>query len=346
MGVVGDILRRLRGLCAPGSSGSGAGIVGFLNVRRPQRARRLFTDLFTPVLAEDDPVLLRCARPVPGLIQRVDLAGLWVALECSSFTELTAGVQSALDEQAADTLLDEVLKSPEALEGQRRMRDAALRTLDELLQDGRDLSGFLDLLNRERLAEARRQVSGLEALAPLGRPFLRFVCDYLRVSERCAGQLAASNGDAEANTFAALIALNVGRQYGAVALMLRDHGRPKPVVDALIAHFSACCASLGERLYGNAAISDDGLGRLTLILPALIVAGVLEDPESGAVFRSDWRRLAGAVEAGLAAAPARGDAGEVLRLAGAWHQLARTYDQEVEGIEQKLAELKSLVEGR
>ncbi len=374
MGVFADLLRRLRWAAVPGARGSGWGIVDYLNIRRPQRARRLFTALFDPVLAADDPVLLRWSPPLPGLVRRVDLAGLWAALECFAFTRLTAGVQSALDEQAVGALLDDVLKSPEALDGQRRMRIAAHRFLGGALLDGGELAAFLDLLNRERLIEARRQVPGLTGLAPLERPFLEFVHGYLPLAERCARPLAVCAAEATAERLAQaademrrglgeaagpealahlvpLTALHVGRQYGAVALMARDHGRPRPVIEALLGHFSACCAALGERAVSNAAIPDtitpDAIiPRLTLILPALIVAGVLDDPESGPLFQAEWRRLAGLFEDCLAAAPGRSDGPDLLRLIGGWHLLARTYDQEVAGFGERLEELGKMLEAR
>ncbi len=377
MGVFGDLLSRFRRPVASGPSGGGAGIVDYLNLRRPQRARRLFTALFAPVLAADDPVLLLCPRPVPGLVRRADLAGLWAALEASAFTGLTAGVQGALDAWATDTLLDEVLRSPEALAGQRRMRDAALRVLGGLLGGDGDLTAFLERLNRERLAEARRQVPGVRTLVPLGRPFLVFVLEYLAVVEHCSALLAACVADAETTAgrlaqavgdmrgvlersgaavggagcselvyLVPLTALHAGRQYGAVALMLRDQGWSGPVAEALLGHFSACCACLGERVASNAGGSEDVLGRLTLVVPALLAAGALDDAGGAAVFRADWRRLAGVFGESLATASGRADAPELLRLIGGWHQLARTYDQEVAGIEGGLAQLSELVEAR
>ncbi|MEI7609358.1 MAG: hypothetical protein WCJ64_18410 [Rhodospirillaceae bacterium] len=371
MGLFADLLRRFGRLADPGPPGKRAGIVDYLNIRRPQRARRLFTALFDPLLAADDPVLLRAPQPLPGLVCRADLAGLWAALEVFALTELTAAVQSALDRRAADTLLDDVLKSPEALAGQRRMRDAAVQVLDAQLSGDHDLSAFLDLLNRERLAEVGRLVPGLAGPAPLGRPFLVFVRDYLAVAERCAGPLAACaagvEGDADRLVHAAetlqreltpglqrpgagpelahlvpLAALHAGRQYGAVALMLRDHGRAPPVAAALLGHFSACCALLGERVTAGGGDSDGALARLTLILPALIVAGLLDDRESGPEIRTEMRRLAGMLTVGLDAAPV--PAPELLRLACGWFQLARTYDQEAGALGERLDALKEKVE--
>ncbi|MEI6559112.1 MAG: hypothetical protein WCO00_11970 [Rhodospirillaceae bacterium] len=365
MGFVDDLLRRFRRLTTPGAGRGRPAIVDYLNVRRPQRARRLFTDVFAPVLAADDPVLLRCPRPVPGLVLRVDLAGLWAALEVFALTDLSAGVQSALDERAADTLLDDVLRTPEALDGQRRMRDATVQALDGLLsRGGRGLGGFLDLLNRERLTEARRQAPALEAMAPLGPPFLAFVRDYLRLADRCPAALAAGAAGAEASAeglgraaedfrrrldglgaapdlryLVPLTALHVGRHYGAVALLLRDGGGARPVLEALLGHFSALCACLGEQGRRRVTDAEGSLGRLALILPALIVAGAPRDPECGPVFHADWLRLAGVLEGCLAAAPGRDDAPDLLRLVEGWHQLACTYDQEVAGIGRALAAL-------
>ena len=375
MGFVDDLLRRLKRLTAHYAHeprAGGAGIVDYLNVRRPQRARRLFTDLFAPVLAADDPVLLRAPRPLPGLVQRVDLGGLWAALECFALLELTSAVQSALDARAADTLLDDVLKSPEALDGRRRMGEAAGAFLGSLPAEGGLLTAFLDLLNRERLSEAHRLAPGLGALVPLGPGFLRFIRDYLAVTEGCAGLAGVCGADSEATAerlgetadamrpilggtggaaselphLVPLTALHVGRHYGAVALMARDHGRPRPVLEALLGHFSACCAALGERVVASAGDAEGILGRLTLIMPALIVAGVVDDPECAPLFRAEWRRLVGLFEDCLAAAPGRSDAAELLDLIGGWYQLARTYDQEVAGLGGRLEELKIMLEAR
>ena len=367
--MVSDLLRRWRRPGAAGERGDG-GFVGYLNLRRQQRARRLFTALFDPILAGDDPVLLHCQRPLPGLVLRADLAGLWAALGGHALGQLVPGAQTALDRRAVDTLLDEVLRSPEALDWQERMAAAAVRFLDEMLAESGDaLAAVLDQLNGERLLALRSQSRSAEMAvpAPLGAPFLRFVRDWLPVAARSAPLLAdcaaegpaghlagiaakfrcdVGGGDSELPDLPVLAALHVGRQYGAVALMLRDHGRSAPVMAALTGHFTACCAALAARVVASAADAEGLLPRLGLMLPALIVAGVPDDPACGPDFQAGWQRLAGVFEDCLAAASGRSDAPQLLALIGGWDQLARTYDCPVGAVGEGLAALKTMLEAR
>ena len=367
MGMVADLLSRWR---CPGVAGErgGGGFVGYLNLRRQQRARRLFTALFDPILAADDPVLPHCPRPLPGLVLRADIAGLWAALGVHALDQLAPGAQTALDRRAADTLLDEVLRSPEALEWQERMAAAAVRFLDGVLTEpGDGLAAVLERLNRERLLAIRGQSAAMVVPAPLGAPFLRFVRDYLPVAGRNASVLAGCVAEGPAGHLAgvaarfrrdvgaveselpdlpALTALHVGRQYGAVALMLRDHGRSAPVMAALTGHFTACCVALAARVVASAADGEGVLPRLGLILPAVIVAGVPDDAVCGPDFHAGWQRLAGVFEDCLAAAPGRSDAPQLLALIGGWDQLARTYDRPAAAVGEGLAALKTMLEAR
>ncbi len=150
--------------------------IEYLNKRRPQRARRLFTDLFEPILI-GDAVLLRARRMIPGAIQRVDAAGLWVALNRTGFADVAARVQHRLDEMAATALLDDVFQDPEALELRGRLRNEAVRVLAAHLTDARALSGFLEALNHKRLTEARRQALYLGGVAPADASFHAYPVD-------------------------------------------------------------------------------------------------------------------------------------------------------------------------
>lgn len=381
--------------------------VEYLNTRRPQRARRLFTDLFAPILVSDG-VLLRAKRPIPGAVQRADAAGLWAGFSRYGFPDLVAKVQGSLDAMAADALLDDVFKSPEAQELQRRMAEEAVRYLNRLLAEGRQVVTFLDFVNRKRLVEARRMALFLESLAPVDRPFLVFVRDYLAAGEACAAYLRHHLGEpgdgaitrpaetawseleaerraetmiraveemgetlvpsdcrSELPVLVALATLNVGRQYGAAALYVRESGSPDGVtayvVEALLGHFAACCVTiaevlkaalkLDERLPGASvkltgremAEIDDVMHRLALVMPALIVGGILENRQTEPVFRYLWDELARFLGERLAVVVAQRITVDVstrrnatldhrdmvwlARLIWTWHQLARTYDQ-------------------
>jgi hypothetical protein len=373
--------------------------VEYLNNRRPNRSRRLFTDLFTPVLISDS-VLLRAKRPIPGVIQRVDAAGLWDALARYAFPDLVIKVQRALDELATNQLLDDVFKSPEASALKERMRIEAVRYLRQLLTDDRHLPGFLDVLNRKRLAEGRKVALYLDTIAPMDRGFIQFVHDFLVLSEECdaylrgltvaptttawseleaeraAEKLVAAVEDmretlalpgirSELPLLAPLATLSVSQQYGAVALYIREtgisNGHSGYVIEALIGHFSACCTTLcevlnralklDERLAG-ASIKvtgremtelDGALRRLTQLMPAMIVGGIMENRHTEPAFRFIWQDLARFIsERLLMIANQRAnvlimarqmpaldhkDVLWLIRLIWNWHQLARTYDQ-------------------
>ena len=380
-------------------------VVDYLNTHRPQRARRLFTDLFARVLVSDS-VLLRARRPIPGLVQRVDAAGLWGALNCSAFAELVVSVQETLDASSAGTLVDDVLQSPEARVLRGRMCSEAVRYLSVVLTDGGALNDFLQTLNRRRRAEARTAALHLETVAAVDRAFILFVRDYLENLVACTGCLndpvaevgqgALSGTEAEQRAekltravedlrgsmvpahcgselplLLPLTILNVGRQYGAVALYIRDVGinsaNGKVVAEALLGHFAACVYTVADVL--NAALGlndrrpeapirlsrremvelDAVMDRVALVMPALIVAGVHENHRTEPTFRFIWRDIAhflgdrlaaGVAQRITAAITARGNAAEdhhdvlwLLRLTWAWHQLARTYDQAFPGVE-------------
>lgn len=149
-------------------------LVEHFNRLRPMKARRLFTGLFEPFLV-DDPVLYRAPAGVPGLIQRVDMGGLWAALSQMAFPGLAAEVQCRLDEMARGRILDEVLSGPEAMGLRDHMRRAAADFLVTLDRDFRLCSRFQMLANDEAEHDARLRTHYLNRKAPIDAEMLGFV---------------------------------------------------------------------------------------------------------------------------------------------------------------------------
>ncbi len=402
---VRELLRQVSGLRQVSSSRLDVvrhAVIEYLNRRRPQRSRRLFTELFQPILTADA-VLLRARRLIPGMVQRADVAGLWTALGGTAFARTADAVQKRLDELAATTVLDDVFQNPEVEPLRQQLREHAIRVLEHLLAEGHQPKDFLESLNRRRLTEARPQTLYLETIAPADLSFLRFVTEYLAVAEACrpilgdslAGPEGESGSEAEAEAertaahlnqaatrlresvltpqtrselrqLAPLVALNVGHRYQGVALYIRENGYQGDaddafIIEALVAHFAACCAVL-PAILGNAlkletrlptasirltvreiAEVEAALHRLARLLPALIVAGLLENRLTEPVFRFIWQDLARflsdrlvpvAVQRATVVMTQRAGASVdhkdvvwLLRLIWNWHQLARSHDQ-------------------
>ncbi|MGQ9365502.1 hypothetical protein [Azospirillum sp. ST 5-10] len=157
-------------------------LVEQFNRLRPFKARRLFTSLFEPLLV-DDPILYHARDPVPGLVQRVDIGGVWQALSRFAFPKLAMEVQDRLDRMAEHALLDRVLTGPEAMAMRERMRRAAADHLALLPTHRRMAEDFLTVANREALADARRRAPHLAAKAPIDLRLLAFVRAVLEEGE-------------------------------------------------------------------------------------------------------------------------------------------------------------------
>ena len=260
-----------------------AAFVERLNQFRPQRARRLFSELFVDIWV-DDPILLRSRRPVPGLVQRIDVAALWRQLSRGPLVDVADAAQQVIDRLATTMLINDAMRTPKAKAVQEQMRLAAVRALDDLLAAGtKAAKAFLDALNRHRESEARALSGVLDPIVPLDRSFLHFTRDYLASLTLCARALAApgllaegepgseSETEREADDlFAAdrslrrqlgdsaehselaglipLIQLHVRRRHGAVALYLRETegngARGSALADALFCHFESSCRAL------------------------------------------------------------------------------------------------------
>jgi len=149
-------------------------LVEHFNRLRPFKARRLFTGLFEPLLV-DDPVLYRTHEAVPGLLQRVDMGGVWHALSQQAFPLLAMEVQDRLDAMSQDDIIDRVLASPEAMAMRESMRAAAAAWLGDTLRQRKRLEEFLALANREALRDARQRTPHLSYKAPIDHGMLRFL---------------------------------------------------------------------------------------------------------------------------------------------------------------------------
>jgi hypothetical protein len=160
-------------LPASGSRSERAGmarqaLIEQLNRPRPNRARRLFTSLVEPLLT-DDPVLLEAggSEQVPGLIQRADLAGYWTALLVGRFAAVADEVQARLDKLCADAVIEDVFRTPEALELRERLRRAAL---EAIATEGKAVPArnrFVAAVNAARNADVATKLGWSEAPPPL-----------------------------------------------------------------------------------------------------------------------------------------------------------------------------------
>lgn len=244
-------------------------LVEQFNKLRPFKARRLFTGLFEPLLV-DDPILYRARDPIPGLLQRVDMGGLWHALTRFAFPETAMRVQERLDAMSQEELLDRVLVSADAMVMRSLLRDEAARYLGQALKTRRTAEEFLIVANREALRDARQRSPHLTHKAPIDMTLLAFVRSVLEENESVlplmesmrqdlsdtpsSGDAAAAEVDGQAAIIVgfmrgmrmacpnrdiedpvvwlpSLLVLNVKRRYDVVLRYVREYGGP-PVSDS------------------------------------------------------------------------------------------------------------------
>lgn len=158
-------------------------LVSYFNHLRPHKARRLFTTLFEPLLA-DDPLLFHAIDSVPGLLQRADIGGIWHALSQLAFPDLAMEVQRELDRLSQDQILDVALATPEALALRERMRAEAVAFLTVLPVKRRVLDSFLQIANRAALKEAKTRQADLEQKAAVDLSMVTFVTEVLVHNDR------------------------------------------------------------------------------------------------------------------------------------------------------------------
>jgi hypothetical protein len=268
--------------------------IEYLNDLRPHRARRLFTDLFGPLLVTDG-TLLRTRKPIPGLILRVDAGALWKGLSRYGFPELVVEVQQTLDRMAETTLLEQVLRSAEAQALRERMRKAAVSYLNGLLAREADLANFLTYVNQRREAESRKRTLYLNTIGALERPFIQFVRDWLANADACLGWLGAEvarigrngpgeneieratqelvqacddllerglkgNPRSELPLIVPLILINARQRYDIAAAYLRGTSPPEAVReligDTLLGHLACTGAAMVEILSGALKLKE------------------------------------------------------------------------------------------
>ncbi|WP_448191676.1 hypothetical protein [Azospirillum sp. sgz301742] len=239
-------------------------LVEQFNKLRPFKARRLFTGLFEPLLI-DDHILYRARDPIPGLLQRVDMGGMWHALTRFAFPETAMRVQERLDAMSQEELLDRVLVSEDAMVMRSLMRDEAVRFLTQALKTRRTAEEFLIVANREALRDARQRSPHLTHKAPIDVTQLAFVRSVLEENEAVlplmeqmrqdlsdtpsSGDIAAAEVDGQAAIVVGfmrrmhmacpdrnvedpvvwlppLLTLNVKRRYDVVVRYVREYGGP------------------------------------------------------------------------------------------------------------------------
>ncbi len=155
-----------------------------LNKFRPQRVRRLFSEMFVKVWI-DDPILLRSRRHVPGAIQRIDVAALWHELSRSALSDLADQAQHELDQLASTMLINDVMTSPAAMTLQEKMRKETIQALDQISANPALSRGFLEAVNRHRLKNAKVTSWIHDVIVAVDRVFLGFVREYLAALPIC-----------------------------------------------------------------------------------------------------------------------------------------------------------------
>ncbi|HEY0834676.1 MAG TPA: hypothetical protein VGE72_12280 [Azospirillum sp.] len=376
-------------------------VVEYLNRQRTNRARRLFTTLFEAFLVDDD-VLYHAGTPVPGMVQRIDTGAVWEVLARDAFPLLAVEAQEALDEAARGEIIDRAIRTPAALALRERMRVSAVRYLNGVLANRKALDGLLTTLSRHRPRRTKLLSANLDKAPPVAPETIKLLRDILAHNdgavEAIAGRLAAipatggaerecqrhaealldataalresvggsGDGDGDVAALLPLSVLNVKRNYGVVALYIRQSGIAPgvgdPVTAALGAHFTAACRALTAALGGVLKLNErvpgspirpsakdklriEGLvRRIVDLLHALIAAGLMEDRRTEPTYRYAWegaakliatRVTAIAMERATVAASARrnasvdhADVAWLIRFLWSWNAAARSFDLE------------------
>lgn len=245
--------------------------VNHLNKFRPQRARRLFSEMFVPIWT-NDPIMARSRRPVPGLVLHMDVAALWRLLSRAALANLAKKAQTEIDRLADTMLINEAMAAPVVKAIGDAMRETTVRALDQALANAANTRTVLENLNKLRAEETRPVAGRMEEPVPVDREFLVFVRSYLANRDVCAEAVRESAGlaaappenatvddeeyerEAEALLEASerllddldvggrtsplawllpLIHLNVRRRYAPVAHYLRESGGAGPRGDPL-----------------------------------------------------------------------------------------------------------------
>ncbi len=239
-------------------------LIGHFNKLRPFKARRLFTSLFEALLV-DDPVLFRTREPIPGLVQRIDMGGIWHALSHLAFPTLAMDVQAKLDEMSQDAILDQVMVSPKAMVMRLAMSQQAADHFATLSRNRRLAEEFLAFANKEAGREARKRFEYLAVKAPIDMNQITFLQAVLEEGEAlmpildsmradlsdtpASGEAREVEVDGQAAMLAGymrqirsvcagrhpddavmwtppLMALNVKRRYDVVLRYVREHAGP------------------------------------------------------------------------------------------------------------------------
>ncbi len=274
-------------------------LISELNTPRPNRARRLFTALVESLLTDDE-ALTEAGGPerVPGLLQRADVAGLWVALIANGLASTANTVQAQIDALCADAVIEDVFQRPDVLELQKHMAAQAVAIIDRLNGEPPRQAKFLRALNEARSGDIRGRfgwpedpaaltwrsvqsfrdlLHGIEVAEPTLASLARQVAsDDGRgpVDDQAATAVVAAiaaterelNGRPESMTIVAYVAgvaLHRRHRYDVAAAVLRalpiERGSAGTMIaGALCAHLAGVGRTMVRRLH--AAVSDVAAG--------------------------------------------------------------------------------------
>lgn len=149
-------------------------VIEHLNRQRTNRARRLFTSLFEAFLTDDE-ALYHAGITVPGVVQRIDVGALWEVLSRDAFPLLAVEAQEMLDEMARVEVIDRVLRSPVAGMLKERMRVSAVKHLDAVFANRKQLDETLAALSRSRPRRTRLMSAFLEKTPPVDATTLQLM---------------------------------------------------------------------------------------------------------------------------------------------------------------------------
>ncbi|MEI6985393.1 MAG: hypothetical protein WCK65_04620 [Rhodospirillaceae bacterium] len=264
--------------------------VEHLNKFRPQRARRLFTELFVPIWV-NDPILQGGSIPIPGLIQKNDVAALWHQLCHTALAEAAHDAQVLIDHLATTMLVNDAIYTPDAISIFDQMRVTTVKALNHVLKNPAYTRKFLEDFNNNRKPDKNSSTYSRSNITPLDRTFLVFMRDFLMMRNICVSVLKIvplptsdqpDDIETEAQAIAEvndslynqldksachelqflipLIQLHTSRRYAAVSLYLHeqsgDIAQNDVVPRALVGHLAAACSTLTTTLEN--ALNIDG----------------------------------------------------------------------------------------
>jgi hypothetical protein len=254
-----------------------------MNNRRINRAQRLWSKTFEPVLAAG---LINSYYPIPGALTRPDLNTVWTIFARQNQTQIVS-IQNHIDGLATTRPLDDIFAMPEIKSANHALLQKTIEFLKRHSRDAKTRSNFISAFMHQRealLAKTYPTNSERPIITPIDESFLDTLTAAIELGHLLGKALAPLSKPAPRNddtalkqqsaalaqnqlnlnietnslaqseihrTFAVLTALNVHRSDHVVAMLLKrdlmpDHTRP--IREALICHYSAALEDLNSEI--------------------------------------------------------------------------------------------------